>query len=78
METLKFNDGTPPIEVKVLVRAETVLFCKDKDGKFSIIKRSKVDEGEPEVDFVEDSEDVEESIDETTGDIIENEKHTLL
>lgn len=78
METLKFNDGTPPIEVKVLVRAETILFCKDKEGKFSIIKRSKVDEGEPEVDFVDNVEENEESIDETACNIIENEKHLLL
>lgn len=45
-----FNDGTPPMEVKVLVTAETVYAVKDANNLYYLINRERVvkdDKGQP-------------------------------
>lgn len=52
IETIKFIDGTEPLTVNVLVKAESITFARDDQGRYYIIKNSKIDDGS-------NSEDVE-------------------
>lgn len=72
MTKIKFNDGHPDEEIKILVKAESVILGKDSSDHFVLIKRSKVDESK-EVEFSEDLEGLDsEVIDETTADVVES------
>ena len=47
---IEFNDGTPPMEVKVLVTAETVYAVKDAKNLYYLINRERVvknEKGQP-------------------------------
>jgi hypothetical protein len=56
VETLRFTDGTEPLTVDVLVKAESILFARDDQGRYFIIKSSKVADGDPaeEVQFTDE------------------------
>lgn len=72
MTKIKFNDGHPDEEIKILVKAESVILGKDSSDHFVLIKRSKVDESK-EVEFSEDLEGLDyEVTDETTADVVES------
>lgn len=43
MDKIVFNDGTPPMEVKKLVVAETVIACKDANNLYYLINRDRVE-----------------------------------
>lgn len=51
---IKFNDGTPPIDVEVLLKAESIMVVRDKEGHFSLVNRAKVDESK-EVEVSDES-----------------------
>lgn len=71
MTKIKFNDGHPDEEIKILVKAESVILGKDSSDHFVLIKRSKVDESK-EVEFSEDLEGLDSEVtDETTADVVE-------
>lgn len=72
MTKIKFNDGHPDEEIKILVKAESVILGKDLSDHFVLIKRSKVDESK-EVEFSEDLEGLDSEVtDETTADVVES------
>lgn len=72
MTKIKFNDGYPDEEIKILVKAESVILGKDSSDHFVLIKRSKVDESK-EVEFSEDLEGLDSEVtDETTADVVES------
>lgn len=70
VETLRFTDGTEPLTVDVLVKAESILFARDDQGRYFIIKGSKIADGDPaeEVQFTDevdlDDKTITESADE--------------
>lgn len=71
MTKIKFNDGHPDEEIKILVKAESVILGKDSSDHFVLIKRSKVDESK-EVEFSEDLEGLDSEVtDEITADVVE-------
>lgn len=59
MDKLKFNDGTKPMECRILLKAESCLIVVSK-GLFYVVNRSKVDESK-EPEFQEDEAPIEES-----------------
>lgn len=70
MTKIRFNDGHPSIDVKILVKAESIILAKDEEDHFVLIKRSKLDEA-PEVDFSDELEGIEsEIVDEETAEVI--------
>lgn len=72
MTKIKFNDGHPDEEIKILVKAESVILGKDSSDHFVLIKRSKVDESK-EVEFSEDLEGLDSEVtDEITADVVES------
>lgn len=72
MTKIKFNDGHPDEEIKILVKAESVILGKDSSDHFVLIKRSKVDESK-EVEFSEDLEGLDSEVtDETIADVVES------
>lgn len=72
MTKIKFNDGHPDEEIKILVKAESVILGKDSSDHFVLIKRSKVDESK-EVEFSEDFQGLDSEVtDETTADVVES------
>lgn len=72
MTKIKFNDGHPDEDIKILVKAESVILGKDSSDHFVLIKRSKVDESK-EVEFSEDLEGLDSEVtDETTADVVES------
>lgn len=72
MTKIKFNDGHPDEDIKILVKAESVILGKDSSDHFVLIKRSKVDESK-EVEFSEDLEGLDSEVtDEITADVVES------